>query len=106
MNLKKSLLCIVMAVLLSVQVFAATPFSDVQNGKWYTEPVTYCQSKGLVSGYKDGTFKPNNNISRAEFCVMLYKLANEMALNKKTVDSDMKYNQYAKQFTEIGRAHV
>lgn len=100
MKLKKSLLCIVMAVLLSVQVFAATPFSDVQNGKWYTEPVTYCQSKGLVSGYKDGTFKPNNNISRAEFCVMLYKLANEMALNKKTVDSDMKYNQYAKQFTD------
>ena len=88
------------AVLLSLQVSAAAPFSDVPSGKWYTEPITYCKNKGLVSGYKDRTFKPNNNITRAEFCVMLYMLGNELALNKKAADSDMIYDQYAKQYTD------
>lgn len=100
MKLRNSLLCVVVAILMTVQVFAATPFSDVQRGKWYSEPINYCKNKNLVSGYRDGTFKPNNNITRAEFCVMLNKLANEMALNKKSAYSEMIYNQYAKQYTD------
>lgn len=100
MKLRKSLLCVVMAVFLSFQAFAVAPFSDVQSGKWYAEPIAYCKNKGFVSGYRDGTFKPNNNITRAEFCVMLYMLGNELALNKKAADSDMIYNQYAKQYTD------
>ena len=28
---------------------------------------------GIVSGYDDGTFKPQNNVSKTEFLAMLYK---------------------------------
>lgn len=78
----------------------AAGFSDVKTGSWYYAPVSFCQERGFVSGYKDGSFKPNNNITRAEFCVMLYMLANELALNEKAIDSDMIYNQYAKQYSD------
>jgi len=30
-----------------------------------------CASKGIASGYSDGTFRPGNSVTRAQFCVML-----------------------------------
>ena len=55
--------------LLSIHVLGAT-FSDVPSNTWYYEGVTYCSNKGLVSGYKDGTFQPNRSITRAELAVI------------------------------------
>lgn len=52
----------------------AVGFSDVPTGKWYTDSVEFCVDKGYVSGYKDGSFKPNNNITRAELAVILNQL--------------------------------
>ncbi len=41
-------------------------FSDTKAGEWYYPYVTFAHSKGFVSGYGDGTFRPNSPISRAE----------------------------------------
>lgn len=43
------------------------PFSDVPAGSPYFDAVSYLKPQGIVSGYLDGTFKPNNLINRAEF---------------------------------------
>lgn len=42
-------------------------FSDVKPGDWFYNDVMYLAEKGAISGYLDGTFRPNNTISRAEF---------------------------------------
>ncbi len=47
-----------------------TKFSDASN-KWHSEAVNYVVAKGYISGYKDGSFKPENNITRGEFAQML-----------------------------------
>ena len=36
--------------------------------------IAYLKAAGLVNGYPDGTFKPGNTITRAEFCQMVYNL--------------------------------
>lgn len=36
--------------------------------------------RGIAKGYPDGTFKPNNNITRAEFAVMLVRAFNHYDL--------------------------
>lgn len=48
---------------------------DVNSNDWYYKPIYYLASKGLMNGYQDGTFKPNNYITRAEFI----KLATQVA---------------------------
>lgn len=53
-----------------VQVFAAS--SDIK-GHWAESAITSWQDKGLISGYTDGTFKPDNSITRAEFASMVNK---------------------------------
>lgn len=53
-----------------VQVFAAS--SDIK-GHWAESAITSWQDKGLITGYTDGTFKPDNSITRAEFASMVNK---------------------------------
>ena len=47
------------------------PFPDVAMGEWYAQSVTYLASIGIIKGYLDGTFKPDNPITRAEFATMI-----------------------------------
>lgn len=78
------LLALIMSLSLMATAFAAdgdfipeddlalvTSFSDVKSTAWYYSDVTECAKLGVVSGYSDGTFKPNNNVTYVEFMVML-----------------------------------
>jgi hypothetical protein len=47
------------------------PFSDVEQGKWYSQAIAYLASQGIVAGYPDGTFRPDQPITRAEFAKMV-----------------------------------
>lgn len=49
---------------------SATRFSDASDN-WFSKAVNYVVAKGLISGYPDGTFKPNESITRAEFAQMI-----------------------------------
>ena len=46
-------------------------FSDVNEADWYYDAVVSLAEKGILSGYEDGTFRPNEQITRAEFAAML-----------------------------------
>lgn len=46
-------------------------FSDLVNGAWYIPAVSAMSALGIIKGYPDGTFKPDNQITRAEFVTML-----------------------------------
>ncbi len=50
--------------------FAATTFSDI-SGHWARTYIQKAASLGIVNGYNDGTFRPENNVTRAEFTKML-----------------------------------
>lgn len=44
---------------------------DVAAGCWYTTAVSTLANVGAISGYSDGTFRPNKEITRAEFVTIL-----------------------------------
>lgn len=44
---------------------------DDVTGHWFTPSVEWAREKGLIKNYPDGSFKPNQPITRAEACVML-----------------------------------
>jgi len=53
----------------------ASRFSDVPAGQWYTGYVNLATSLQFVSGYPDGTFKPNSNITMQEALTVLMRIA-------------------------------
>jgi hypothetical protein len=49
-------------------------FNDVKAEDWFAEDISKAQKAGYITGYDDGTFKPNNPILREEAVVMLQKI--------------------------------
>ena len=48
------------------------PLTDVAPGQWYTNAVIWAYNAGVISGRGDGTFCPNDTITRQEMAVMFY----------------------------------
>lgn len=54
---------------------AAAPFSDVPAGQWYSDAVAWASENGIVLGFPDGTFRPDDIITREQFAAILYRYA-------------------------------
>ncbi|MBR5518958.1 MAG: S-layer homology domain-containing protein [Clostridia bacterium] len=50
-----------------------TTFTDIEN-HWAKDVITNFVKTEIITGYPDGTFKPNNTVTRAEFSVLIYKM--------------------------------
>ncbi len=46
-------------------------FSDVEEEAWYYDDVMIAQSNGYINGFNDGTFRPQDNFTRQQTCVVL-----------------------------------
>lgn len=49
------------------------PFRDVKFGTWYTKGVLWAQDAGIVTGYGNGKFGPNDSITREQLATILYR---------------------------------
>lgn len=60
----------ILMILLLTSFSFAQGFSDVTQGQWFYDSVTQMTETGIFKGYPDGTFKPNQTVSNAEFIKM------------------------------------
>ena len=51
------------------------PFTDVSDDEWYSEAITWASANGIVLGYGDGRFRPDNDITREELATILHRFA-------------------------------
>lgn len=59
----------------SPSVSGGSAFPDVIQGDWYASGVAWASANGVVSGYPDGTFGPNDPITREQMTAILYQFA-------------------------------
>jgi hypothetical protein len=76
--------------------------SDI-SGDWAQSQIENMFSRGFIGGYPDGTFKPNNPITRAEFITMVNRTFNFTATAPNTF-SDVSSSQWFA--VEIDKAHA
>ncbi len=67
-----SLLLVIAILLTMILPATAAQVSDIQ-GHWAKDQISRWMDMGLVNGYKDGSFKPNGYITRAEFMTVANK---------------------------------
>lgn len=67
----------------------ATEFSDVATGHDAKADIEWAAEEGVIHAYTDGTFRPDNNLKRRDFALMLYRLAGSPA-----VDTSVATNRY------------
>ncbi|MHA6483433.1 CBM96 family carbohydrate-binding protein [Paenibacillus sp. strain BS8-2] len=89
---------------------AGGSFVDVREEDWFAATVMAGTSAGLIYGYEDGSFKPNQTITREEMAMMLvramgYVQVTEHNLSNRTASSSMVW-QDAHQISEWAQAAV
>ena len=73
-------------------------FSDVADTYWGKDSINYAAENGLISGYEDGTFRPNEKISYYEMAAML---VNAAGVKANELEGEWPDNYYNKA-TELG----
>ena len=70
-------------------------FSDVPASAWYAKAVTWASKKGVVSGYSNGTFGPDNQLTREQMVTILYNVADKPETNPSAISQYSDYHQVA-----------
>ena len=82
----------------SLSASSSNSFSDVRDqNSYYYYAVAWASSNGIVSGYTDGTFKPDNLVTREQCASVLYRFARYKNLNLNYSNSSLN------QFTDVGQ---
>ncbi len=79
MNTLKKTVAVVLAVAMVLTMGIATSFAaftDVQSTAGYAEAANILANLGVLTGYTDGSFKPNNTITRAEVAAVMVRVMN------------------------------
>lgn len=71
------------------------PFYDVQDSAWYAPWLRKAVSTGAINGYPDGTFKPNQTMTRAEWYKSFVTLVSNSRRASYFVNSDVRYRPFA-----------
>ena len=81
-----------------------TSFKDVDDSQWFAASVGFMEKRGLISGYQDGSFKPHQSITRAEFARILAAYAG-LEPTEGNSFTDVKKNHWAKGYIgAVGQA--
>lgn len=65
------MILVIAVVTFPTHSFANKSFTDVTSKDNFSKHVQYIAGKGIIDGYEDGTFRPRNNITRAQAAKML-----------------------------------
>ena len=82
-------------------------FTDVAANSPYNAALAYLKEQGIISGYADGSFKPNNTINRAEFTkIIAGAVSTETELNDCMANYASQNSYMATVFTDVAFAMV
>ena len=77
-------------------------FTDVPASHWAAKSIAYAATRGWVTGYADGTFKPGNNITRAEVAAVTCRLLERNA-DKEYIRAHLK--ELPRVFADMNEQH-
>lgn len=55
--------------------YGGRQFTDGADGKWYSSVIRWASQMGIVTGFQDGSFRPNENVTRVQLAAMLFRFA-------------------------------
>lgn len=84
------------------QKAAKVSFKDVTGNEWFAGDLSIAVNAGLVGGYEDGTFKPNQTITRQEAAAMIKRAMDYATYDKAALQEDKKASNLYKDYNKVG----
>ena len=108
-NLKKVLALVVAVAMIASMglVASAASYSDVASNASYADAVNLLSNLGIITGYEDGTFKPDNTVTRAEAATMIVRMlgqADEAEMGE-TSFTDVAADNWASGYVNVAYAN-
>ena len=95
-NMSRAEAAAIFARLISEQkgekISGKSDFADVKSNEWYAKFIGYIEKYGIIKGYDNNTFKPDENISRSEFVAMTVRF--------NSLFNDVKKGSYTVKYTD------
>ncbi len=76
-------------------------FSDVSGDNWAYDAIDYLNEKEILSGYEDGSFKPDGMVTRGEFIKIVVNAFSLLPSDKKVEFNDVNDNDWFKFYVDI-----
>ena|GEM_PF-2753791 len=71
-------------------------FADIPSNQWYTKAVIWAAANGIVLGYGDGKFGPNDLMTREQFATVLLRYQDALGNVPMDILMDREYNDFGK----------
>ena len=82
------------------------PWADLGEDHWADGPVQYLFDKGVINGYQDGSFRPNDTVTRAQFAKMLVGAMQwELVTPATPTFNDVPADSWSYSYVETAYAH-
>jgi len=78
-------------------------FTDVDSARWYADAIGYMEQYGIITGYTDGTFKPDAQITRAEFAAIASRF-DKLVAGESAMFSDVPADYWATDYISSAAA--
>ena len=98
----------IFSLISSIVLAASVLYTDLPVTHWAYQPISEMTEKKVLSGYPDGTFAPENSITRAEFAkilVLALSLSNGSS-NNSTVFQDVPATHWAYQYVKTASEYL
>lgn len=109
-NLTRAMFITVLGRLAGAEQSYTDRFSDVKKKAWYSGYVGWAVDAGIVNGYSDGTFLPENNLTREEMAACISRYVDYMNINLPRESSApsafadaKKIGKWAREYVEVLR---
>ncbi|MGB3202847.1 MAG: S-layer homology domain-containing protein [Nodosilinea sp.] len=77
------------------QTQTQTQFTDVSASYWARDFIAPLAARGIIAGFPDGTFRPNEPVTRAQFAAMVRQAFNQSSVRNATAFVDVPANYWA-----------
>ena len=89
-----------------ITISSTHPFIDLSADHWASDPVQYLLSQQVISGYADGTFRPDGNVTRAQFAkILVGAMGWDLLAPQSPTFSDVGTDFWAYSYIETAVAH-
>ncbi|MBR4891121.1 MAG: S-layer homology domain-containing protein [Clostridia bacterium] len=100
--MKKILVVLSVSLMLFVSTISAGAFSDIAESDYCHAAATFLQEKGVLTGYPDGSFGANDNVTRAQMAAIVCRIADTPnKTNSKVNFSDVSDGHWAKDYVSL-----
>ena len=86
-------------------VALAKTFNDL-DGHWAKEVIEKMSDKGVLNGFEDGAFKPNESVTREQFAKILVETLKLNQVSGETKYTDVEETRWSKKYIDIAKEYI